>query len=508
MAKRESSSINDFCFNQYLIDAIPAPVCMQDRNAMFLGANRAFLEFFSLNEALLNSFDFNGLLSPETSEENRKLDTVILIHGGKKSFETRVKCSGKNRRHVVFHKEAVLGDSGAIIGLVTTLEDLTVQRQAEQQLRHAQKMEAIGTLAGGIAHDFNNVLTPIIGYAEIIRLSITRKNEDKESLLQFVGEILNAARRAKSLVEQILTFSRSREHKVFPQYLHPIIKEVLKLIRVTLPTNIKISQDLDEDCGMVFIDPVQFHQVLLNLCTNSAQSMGDNHGELIVSLKKSKTDQKDVEWVELCVADSGAGIARDLQERIFEPYFTTKEKGQGTGMGLAMVHGIVTRWGGHIELKSEEGLGAAFHLFFPCAASENNDEQRTTYRGALLGNERIMVVDDQEAVLKVTKKILDTLGYTVSIFSSSREAIKCFTSDPEGFDLIITDFAMPSMTGRELCAEVKKQRSNMPIILCTGYGEKFTDEDVSQAGFSAWFTKPASLQNLAITVRKVLDLDD
>jgi CheY-like chemotaxis protein len=222
-------------------------------------------------------------------------------------------------------------------------------------------------------------------------------------------------------------------------------------------------------------------------------------------LQKSSTDQQEVEWLELCVADSGAGIARELQERIFEPYFTTKEKEQGTGMGLAMVHGIVKRWGGRIELKSEEGQGAAFHLFFPCVASEKNDDQGITYDQALVGTEKIMVVDDQEAVLKVTKKILDTLGYTVSIFSSSREAFECFSSAPDAFDLIITDFAMPSMTGMELCAEVKKQRGNMPIILCTGYGEKFTDKDVAKAGFSAWFTKPVSLKNLASTVRNVLD---
>ncbi len=505
MIKRVSTTHHDFCFNQHLIDAIPAPVCMQDRNGDFLGANRAFLDFFFLTEALLSSFDFNSLLSPETGEENRKLDEIILNHGGRKYFETMVQCSEEIERDVLFHKEAVLGDDGQIVGLVTTLEDLTAQRETEQQLRHAQKMEAIGTLAGGIAHDFNNVLTPIIGYAEILRLSITRKSEDNESLLQFVSEILNAAKRAKSLVEQILTFSRSREQKVLPQYLHPIIKEVLKLIRVTLPTNIKISQNIDEECGMVFIDPVQFHQVLLNLCTNSAQSMGDDHGELVVSLQKSNIDQLDVEWVELCVSDTGAGIARDLQERIFEPYFTTKEKAQGTGMGLAMVHGIVTRWGGYIELNSEEGQGAVFHLFFPCVAPEKSAEQGIVSGTTLVGAERIMVVDDQEAVLNVTRKILDTLGYTVSIFPSSREALKCFSSDPDAFDLIITDFAMPSLTGTELCAEVKKQREDMPIILCTGYGEKFTDEDVFAAGFSAWFTKPVSLQKLASTVRKVLD---
>jgi CheY-like chemotaxis protein len=366
-------------------------------------------------------------------------------------------------------------------------------------------MEAIGTLAGGIAHDFNNVLTPIIGYAEIMRLTLTRHDTDKDSLLQFASEILNAGKRAKSLVEQILTFSRSREKKVLAQSLHPTIKEVLKLIGVTFPTNIKISQKIDEECGLVVIDPVQFHQVLLNLCTNSAQSMGDSHGELVVSLFKSDKDKQGKEWIVLRVADSGQGIPSDLRERVFEPYFTTREKEQGTGMGLAMVHGIVARCGGHIELQSEEGQGTVFQLYFPRVALEKDAITGRQTSGVLGGTERVIVVDDQEAVLKVTKKILTTLGYRVSICSSSREALKLFSWNPDAFDLIITDYAMPVLSGLELCAEVKKQRENIPIILSTGYGEKFSDKELREAGFSAWLTKPVALQKLAMTVRGVLD---
>jgi signal transduction histidine kinase/CheY-like chemotaxis protein len=505
MTRQESSTQQNFCFNQNLIDAIPAPICMQDRTGRFHGANKAFLGFFFLSEPLIASFDLNSLLNPQISARNRELDTSILQHGGKKSFEALVQCSGKIERDVVFHKEAVLGENGEITGLVTTLEDLTTQRQTEQQLRHAQKMEAIGTLAGGIAHDFNNVLTPIIGYAEIMRLTLTRHDTDKDSLLQFASEILNAGKRAKSLVEQILTFSRSREKKVLAQSLHPTIKEVLKLIGVTFPTNIKISQKIDEECGLVVIDPVQFHQVLLNLCTNSAQSMGDSHGELVVSLFKSDKDKQGKEWIVLRVADSGQGIPSDLRERVFEPYFTTREKEQGTGMGLAMVHGIVARCGGHIELQSEEGQGTVFQLYFPRVALEKDAITGRQTSGVLGGTERVIVVDDQEAVLKVTKKILTTLGYRVSICSSSREALKLFSWNPDAFDLIITDYAMPVLSGLELCAEVKKQRENIPIILSTGYGEKFSDKELREAGFSAWLTKPVALQKLAMTVRGVLD---
>ncbi|MBL4901164.1 MAG: response regulator [Desulfocapsa sp.] len=505
MAKLESSSPQDFWFNQNLIDAIPAPICMQDRKGCFHGANKAFLDFFFLNEKLLTSFDLNSLLNPQIRSKNRELDASILHHGGKQSFEAMVQCSEKIERDVVFHKEAVLGENGEIAGLVTTLEDLTTQRQTEQQLRHSQKMEAIGTLAGGIAHDFNNVLTPIIGYAEIMRLTITRHDTDKNSLLQFVSEILNAGKRAKSLVEQILTFSRSREQKVLPQYLHPMIKEVLKLIRVTLPTNIKISQEIDEDCGLVMIDPVQFHQMLLNLCTNSAQSMGDSQGELVISLSKSDKDKQGKEWIVLSVADTGQGIPSGLRRRVFEPYFTTREKEQGTGMGLAMVHGIVARCGGYIELQSEEGQGTVFQLYFPRIVLEKDAITGRQTNGVLGGTERVIVVDDQDAVLKVTKKILTTLGYRVSVCSSSSEALKLFSWNPGAFDLIITDYAMPVFSGLELCAEVKKQRENIPIILSTGYGEKFSDKELRDVGFSAWLTKPVALQKLAMTVRGVLD---
>ena len=507
MTDRDSSSKYDFCFNQSLIDAIPAPVCMQDGSGKFLGANSAFRGFFCLDQELPDTFDLNGLLQPATGAKNRDVERAILSSGGEKTFEAMVQCSGNKERSVVFHKAAVTGGNGEIVGLATTFLDLTEQRQTEQQLRHAQKMEAIGTLAGGIAHDFNNVLTPIIGYAEIMRLMATRQNEEEHSWMQYVGEILIAAKRAKSLVEQILTFSRSREKKELPQNLHPIVKEVLKLVRVTFPSSIKLIQEIDTECGMVSIDPVQLHQVLLNLCTNSAQAIGDEQGTLAVSLLKSARDEQGRDWVELRVVDSGPGIAPDLQERVFEPYFTTKEKSQGTGMGLAMVHGIVNRYGGRIELKSESGKGTAFHLYFPRVTSEEKTVQKDEFTGSLVGRERVMVVDDQEAVARVTKKILETLGYAVCTCYSSREALALFSSRPNDFDLVITDLTMPHLSGMELCAEMQKQRKTIPVILCTGYAEKISDEKLLEAGCSAWFTKPATLQKLASTVRLVLDRD-
>jgi PAS domain S-box-containing protein len=506
MADRKLCCNDVFCFDQKLIDTIPAPVFMQDAQGRFLGANRAFRKFFGLSPELSEVIDLYGLLGLATGEKNREVENVILSHGGEETFEVAVQVTGKKESFVIFNKAAVTGENNQIVGLVTTLLDRTEQRQTEQQLRHAQKMEAIGTLAGGIAHDFNNVLTPIIGYAEIMRLMAEREKSPDATSLQFVGEILNAAKKAKSLVEQILTFSRSREQKELPQYLHPIVKEVLKLLRVTLPATIEVCEEVDPECGMVSIDPVQLHQVLLNLCTNSAQAIGDEKGKITVRLVGSDRDKQGREWVELSVADSGPGIPSDLQGRVFEPYFTTKEKRHGTGMGLAMVHGIVTHCGGRIELRSEEGQETVFHLYFPRVMSESSAGQVEALQAAsLVGSEHVMVVDDQEAILRVTRKILETLGYVVTTCASSREALMMFTSNPDTFDLVITDLTMPHLTGMELCVEMKKRRTTIPVILCSGYGEKLSEEKLQSGGFSAWFTKPVTLQKLASMVRSVLD---
>ncbi|MBU1232376.1 MAG: response regulator [Proteobacteria bacterium] len=614
-------------FEQDLIDAIPVPVFFQDAECYYLGANRAFAKFLGVDLEKLPESDLYQLLSPGAEDEIRAIDIKVLSQGGYESFEGIVQIPGNQECPVSYHKSVIKRSDGSVVGLATTLFDLTEQRRIqrelqeesaqkqaildgfpgmlalldrdtrviwtnsnyqplvsenkifchelfhgcaksckrcpvlkslktgkvesgtveiqsdsdqnkkktlevvgtpikdengqvtsifvigrdvsaqidlEQQLRHSQKMEAVGTLAGGIAHDFNNVLTPIMGYAEIMRLMAKREGGEESASQQYVGEILLAAKRAKNLVEQILTFSRSREQKELPQYLHPIIKEVLKLMRVTLPATIEIDQQIGTECGMVSIDPVQLHQILINLCTNSAQAIGDKQGKLTVRLSKGELLEEGKEWVELSVADSGSGIDPAIQQRIFEPYFTTKEKSQGTGMGLAMVHGIVTRWGGKIELESEPGQGTVFRLFFPLVEIES----QASGEGAIIGlggDEHILVVDDEEQVAKVTGELLEILGYKVTSCSSAREALLKFSANPDGFDLMITDLTMPYLTGIELCEEAHRRRRNFPVILCTGHSNKLSEETMLAAGFSGWFTKPVSLQNIAATVRTVLD---
>ncbi len=394
---------------------------------------------------------------------------------------------------------------GNIDGIVVIARDATEKLKLEKQLRHAMKMEAIGTLAGGIAHDFNNVLTPIMGYSEIIRLHMRQGGDHKEEIESYIEGILKAAKRARRLVEQILTFSRSSEQKESLQYIHPIVKEVMKLIRTTLPSTIDIRQEIDEQCGMVSVDPVQIHQILINLCTNASFAMSGTSGVLTVRLVRCdrKNDGKD--WMELSVADTGCGIDPAIRDRIFEPYFTTKEKGQGTGMGLAMVHGIISRQGGDLQVESEVGHGTTFRIYLPVSKETTSFDQVISTEEMVGGSEHILLVDDEEQVVAVTGELLESLGYSVTPMTSAREALLLFLRSSHTFNLVLTDLTMPYMTGLELCRKVKEVRPDIPVVLFTGYLEEFSSEGASEAGINAFFMKPVSFKEMARIIRKTLD---
>ena len=398
----------------------------------------------------------------------------------------------------------VRDDAGEAKGVLVMAWDVSERHHLEKQLRHSQKMEAIGTLAGGIAHDFNNVLTPIMGYSEIIRLKMRKDGYPDQAIGDFIDEILKAARRAKNLVEQILTFSRSHEKKELLQYIHPIVKEVMKLMRVTLPTTIQIVQEIDEKCGLVSVDPVQIHQVLINLCTNSAHAMAGQRGTLTVRLAAVPRDEEGRDWIELSVADTGTGIEPELLERIFEPYFTTKEKSRGTGMGLAMVHGIITRQGGRVTVESQVGVGTTFWVFLPVSQQRTSLEQIVTAAEILRGEGRILLVDDEEQVVRVTGQMLASLGYQVTGRVSALEALELFTNAPQEFDLLITDLTMPELTGIELSARVKVIRPDLPVLLFTGFSEQFSRESAIRAGVSQYCTKPFALRELSAAVHGLI----
>ncbi len=381
----------------------------------------------------------------------------------------------------------------------------------EEQLRQAQKMEAIGTLAGGIAHDFNNILAGILGYAELASLDIPEGSEAKINLQQSI----KSTYRARDLVQQILAFSRQSKQERKPLDIRPIIKEALKLLRASLPSTIEIRQNIEADWGAIEADPTQIHQVLMNLCTNAAHAMSEDGGVLEVSLTKFDMDagtsgvNSEIEpgpYLKLRVSDTGSGMPPEILSRIFDPYFTTKETGKGTGLGLAVVHGIVKSHRGAITVSSEPGKGTTFDIYFPRGdIIQAPSELERIEPLPLGGRERVLFVDDEKAIVDIGQKLLERLGYEVVGRTSSVEALELFRAKPESFDLVITDMTMPNMTGDKLARELMGIRPDIPVILCTGFSERITEEKAKLLGIREFVMKPLVMKDLAKSMRRALD---
>lgn len=417
----------------------------------------------------------------------------------------RITAAGGGGDDIVFEITAspVCNAEDKLTGIIVIAQNVTEKYALEKQLRHTQKMEAIGTLAGGVAHDFNNVLTPIMGYTEIIRLKLEQDGYRGNKVYTYLDEILKASKRAKSLVEQVLTFSRSSEQKAVYQFLHPILKEVMKLMRMTLPSTLTIIEDVDKTCGRVLIDPVQLHQVLINLCTNASHAMTGTHGKLTVKLVPTPQSADGKDWVELSVADTGCGIKPEELERIFEPYFSTKEKTRGTGMGLAMVHGIINAQGGKIAVESEVGEGTIFRIHLPVI--KQTPKTAGLDLGELKGGTgRVLLVDDEAQVVQVTGEILKNLGYRVVGKTSPQEALELFAGSPWDFDLLLTDLTMPGLTGLELSRRIKCIRADIPIVLFTGYSDLVSKAEARDAGINEYCMKPISMRDLSNVLLKFL----
>lgn len=401
---------------------------------------------------------------------------------------------------------------GVLKGFVHIAKDVTEQRMIEAHLRQVQKMESVGTLAGGIAHDFNNILAPILGYAE---LALTRVGAT-DAIVGDLRQIAKAAGRAKELVQQILTFSRRSEHEKKPLQPHLIVKEALKLLRASLPATIEIRQEIPADCGTVMGDPTQVHQIVMNLCTNAYHAMRVSGGILGVKLQRVEVDAEDLKvatmnlaagnYVMLEISDTGCGMDQATVERIFEPYFTTKPKDEGTGLGLSVVHGIVQSYGGHISVYSVPGQGTTFHVYLPRLAEESVAGEMGEGRPEPLprGTGRLLVVDDEEEIGRLLHLLLQNLGYEVEVCTQSAEALARFAKEPQSFDLLITDMTMPNMTGFELASRVLALRPGMPIVLCTGFSEIVTREKALALGIREFLMKPVTLKELAHVVQKAL----
>jgi CheY-like chemotaxis protein len=380
--------------------------------------------------------------------------------------------------------------------------------QLENQLIQSQKMEAVGTLAGGIAHDFNNILMAITGIVDIVFIKI-RAGQSVEKHLQ---QVHHACDRAKELVQQILTFSRQSNLDRQPVQIKTIAKEALKMLRSSLPSTIEIQQNLKSDSS-ILANSTQIYQVLMNLCTNAAQSLKESNGVVAVTLRDIDIKDNHIisgqrltpgSYLMLQVRDSGVGISAGQLKRIFEPYYSTKEQGEGTGLGLSVVHGIVEDSGGKIMVQSTPGKGSIFSIYFPvlenvaAAVKPAVDKPES-------GCEHILLVDDEPAIIENGTEWLEHLGYRVTAFNDSQEALTAYISQPMIFDLAITDMAMPGLTGDLFARELLQIRSDFPVILCTGFSDKITQEKVDQLGIKALLIKPYLLNELSKLIRKILD---
>jgi len=399
--------------------------------------------------------------------------------------------------------------AGAVSNYLAVERDVTQEDRLEQHLRQRQKVEALGTLAGGIAHDFNNILNPIFINTGMVLLDAPPGGAMRQPLQL----VLEAAERGKNLVKQIITFSRQKEQERRPMKAEPLVKEALKFLRASLPSTVEIREKIQGEAGFILADPTQIHQVVMNLCSNAAYAMREKGGRVEVSLAEVEVDahlarlHPDLNpgpYLRLTVSDSGTGMSREVMERVFDPFFTTKKPGEGSGMGLSVVHGIVRNARGAITVYSEVGKGSTFNVFFPRVEAEGSPLQDSSGPIAT-GRERVLLVDDEEVQVQSIRNMLERLGYKVVAMMDSVGALALFRKDPGAFDLVITDQTMPQMTGVRLAEELLRIRPDLPVILCTGFSEAVDANGAQASGICQFLMKPFSVKEMAETMRRALE---
>jgi len=401
-------------------------------------------------------------------------------------------------------------EEGNFISLVGTIADITERKSLENELRQAYKMESLGTLTGGVAHDFNNILNVILGNSELALADVPESNPAYSNL----KKIRTAGFRAADIVKQLLSFSRQSNQEFKPIELSSIINDSLKLLRSLIPSNIETKKVFKAENETILADPVQINQVVMNLCMNASQEMEKDGGLLEIILDNFHLDQNIIKdyidlptgyYLRMRIIDTGSGIDPKFIDRIFDPYFTTKEIGKGSGIGLAVVHGIVKNHNGAISVDSEPGKGTTFKILFPLIEKKKFDSEPKKVESIPHGKETILFVDDDEAIADITKKTLERIGYQVKICLDSIDALELFKSNPNHFDLVITDMTMPKMTGDKLAKKMIELRSDIPVIISTGYSSLIDEDKAKKIGIADFIMKPVSMSAIAHIIRKVLD---
>jgi PAS domain S-box-containing protein len=496
-----------------VLELLPVGVWITDKNGVITQGNPAGQKIWAGSRYV--GIDQYGEYKGWSLDTGKRIEpeewaAARAVMKGETSLNEEIKIECFDGSHKIILNSAIplRNDRKEITGAIIINQDISEQKRIENAIRQMQKMEALGTLAGGIAHDFNNILMPIVINTELALLD----TPEGSSILNYLKLIQEAANRGKDLIKQIITFSRQKEQVKAPIEIGPVIREALKFLRSSIPKTIEIRENIKVSPSSVLADPTQIHQVLMNLCSNAAYAMREKGGVLDISLTPVEVDAEMVNrhfdlkpgpYLRLTVADTGQGMNKEVMEKAFDPFFTTKKPGEGTGMGLAVVHGIVKNHGGAITIYSEVGKGSTFNVFLPMIKEELKTETAPP-ESITTGKEKILLIDDEEIQIRSVQPMLERLGYRVIAKTNATEALDIFRIKPDEFDLVITDQTMPHMMGRELAAELLRIRPDIPIILCTGFSEVIHEEEAKAMGIREFIMKPFSLNEMAGVIRKSL----